>query len=158
MYEWAHPLSVTIAAHAAEILIKSRIAEEHPLLIFSSLPRDAGEQSSLDIERLFLSGRTVQFAELPDLLWATTGYHLPHVQEYQDFGKLRNQIQHFAVPNVKLADRTLSFIFLVLAPMAKDFWSVNVIECIEGVDPDGIEYVEERLEGLGLPFDKVEDS
>lgn len=32
-------LSVLQAAHAAEILIKARIAEEHPLLIFEQVPR-----------------------------------------------------------------------------------------------------------------------
>lgn len=32
-------LSVLQAAHAAELLIKARIAQEHPLLIFEQLPR-----------------------------------------------------------------------------------------------------------------------
>jgi hypothetical protein len=32
-------LSVLQAAHAAELLIKARIAEEHPLLIFENLPK-----------------------------------------------------------------------------------------------------------------------
>lgn len=31
-------LSIIQAAHAAELLIKARIAQEHPLLIFEKLP------------------------------------------------------------------------------------------------------------------------
>ena len=37
--KWAE-LSVLQAAHAAEILIKAKIAEEHPLLIFEKFPKD----------------------------------------------------------------------------------------------------------------------
>lgn len=36
--KWAE-LSVLQAAHAAEILIKAKIAEEHPLLIFEKFPK-----------------------------------------------------------------------------------------------------------------------
>ncbi|MTJ52431.1 hypothetical protein FJR38_07000, partial [Anabaena sp. UHCC 0253] len=33
------PMCVVHTAHAAEILLKARIAQEHPLLIFSKLPK-----------------------------------------------------------------------------------------------------------------------
>ena len=158
MNGFAHPLSVTIAAQSAEILIKARIAQEHPLLIFTTLPKSLPDGRSLNIESLLESGRSADYFELPNLLWATTGYQIPDRLEYERFGRLRNQIQHLTFPlDENLADRTLQFIFRVIAPMAKDFWQVNVVATIEEVDPDGIEYVEERLTALGLPFDEVED-
>ena len=36
--KWAE-LSILQVAHAMEILIKARIAEEHPLLVFDKLPK-----------------------------------------------------------------------------------------------------------------------
>jgi hypothetical protein len=151
---YAHALSVTVAAQAAEILIKARIAEEHPLLIFTALPKPTSHTETLDLGALLLSGRTAQYGDLPDLLWAATGYHIPERQEYENFGKLRNQLQHLAIPDENLSDRTLRFVFQVVAPMAKEFWGENVIR---HVDADDIEYVEERVRELGLPFDEVLD-
>ena len=58
-------LSVLQAAHAAELLIKARIAEEHPLLVFEKLPRSiksAGQM--LDVQDLFRYGRTLQWPDL----------------------------------------------------------------------------------------------
>lgn len=70
---WAE-LSVLQAAHAAEILIKAKIAEEDPLLIFEKLPQSHSMDSdSLEFCHLFEKGRTVQYWDLPDRLWATTG-------------------------------------------------------------------------------------
>ncbi|MHB1418062.1 MAG: hypothetical protein ACYCX4_00515 [Bacillota bacterium] len=71
-------LSVLQAAHAAELLIKARIAQEHPLLIFEQIPRSTkvvGNQ--LNIEDLFKQGKTIQWAELPERLWAATGILIP---------------------------------------------------------------------------------
>jgi hypothetical protein len=59
-------LSVLQAAHAAELLIKARIAQEHPLLIFDELPRSARVSGShLDLKDLFTQGRTLQWSDLP---------------------------------------------------------------------------------------------
>ena len=54
-------LSVLQAAHAPELLIEARIAQEHPLLVFEQLPgssRSAGP--TLDVQDLFRHGRTLQ--------------------------------------------------------------------------------------------------
>src|SRR4029077_12809683 len=59
-------LSVLQAAHAAELLIKARIAQEHPLLIFDQLPRSGSIGVTLDFDALFREGRTLQWPELPD--------------------------------------------------------------------------------------------
>lgn len=62
-------LSVLQAAHAAELLIKARIAQEHPLLIFESLPRSTQAAGAhLDLEDLFKQGRTFQWSDLPERL------------------------------------------------------------------------------------------
>src|SRR5712691_11356295 len=90
-------LSVLQAALAAELLIKERIAQEHPLLIFEHLPRSSQAAAEhLDLEDLFKQGRTFQWSELPERLWAATGISIPNKNRFDDFGKLRNGIQHFA--------------------------------------------------------------
>src|SRR4051812_23096465 len=67
-------LSILQAAHAAELLIKARIAQEHPLLIFDHLPKSANSAGGLlDLEDLFRQGRTIQWSDLPERLWASTG-------------------------------------------------------------------------------------
>src|SRR5258708_34639167 len=76
-------LSVLQAAHACEILIKARIAQEHPLLIFEQLPKAPPDQASLSLRRLIEGGRTFQFSELPDRLWAPTGVRLPGSARYR---------------------------------------------------------------------------
>ncbi|SHJ93071.1 hypothetical protein [Paramaledivibacter caminithermalis] len=91
-----YELSVLQAAYAAEILIKARIAEEHPLLIFESFPHSKsinGDQ--VEIEDLFKNGRTIQWSDLPERLFLTTGIKLPNKKMFDNFGRLRNGIQHF---------------------------------------------------------------
>jgi hypothetical protein len=114
-------LSVIQAAHAAEIIIKARIAEEHPLLIFDHLPRQTGSSAeALSISQLLESGRTYQFSDLPDRLWATTGVTIESLDLFRSFGRLRNQIQHFTHPNEPdLSQRTLAFVFGVIDPLNK---------------------------------------
>jgi hypothetical protein len=98
-------LSVIQAAHAAEILIKARIAEEHPLLIFEKTHKSSlDKEQRLTYQQLVERGKTFQYFDLPDRLWATTGIVLPKLEMYLEFGKLRNAIQHFAPPeNVDLS-------------------------------------------------------
>jgi hypothetical protein len=59
--DWWPQLSVLQAAHAAEILIKARIAEEHPLLIFERLPR-AEDQGPLSLRQVIEQARTFPFS------------------------------------------------------------------------------------------------
>lgn len=142
---WWSELSVLQAAHAAEILIKSRIAAEHPLLIFDQLPRPSpGRRDQLDVADLFEKGRTVQFAELPERLWATTGIHVPSVDVYVAFGRLRNMIQHFAAPNDDLSGRTLQFIAKVVDPFIGEQWGLYAIDYNEEFG-DHYEHIFETL-------------
>ncbi|KPQ32814.1 MAG: hypothetical protein HLUCCA11_20465 [Phormidesmis priestleyi Ana] len=83
-------------AQGAEILLKARIADEHPLLIFSKVPNRKANQTQLSLIDLLEKGRTLSYSELPDQLWAVTETPIPNIDAYQEFGKLRNQIIHFS--------------------------------------------------------------
>jgi hypothetical protein len=130
-------LSVLQAAHAAELLIKARIAQEHPLLIFEHIPKSSTENGALlTYERLVSDGRTHQFRDLPDRLWATTGIRLPDTEKYQAFGRLRNVIQHFSPPATSdLSQMTLEFIFGVIDPFIHSCWGLYAIDYNEDHEP-----------------------
>ena len=130
-------LSVLQAAHAAELLVKARIAQEHPFLIFEKLPRSTQSIGSrLDLEDLFRRGRTLQWPDLPERLWATTGLAIPNREHYDKFGQLRNGIQHFArPPDVNTGAETLRFVFEVIDPFINDCWSLFAIDFDEDYDP-----------------------
>lgn len=134
--KWAE-LSVLQAAHAAEILIKAKIAEEHPLLIFESFPKVTDTEISL--EALFADGHTIEWSQLPSRLWATTGIHINNKDCFIYFGKLRNSIQHFgAVPkNISASLETLKFIYSVVDPFINQQWGLFAID----YDEDSESYV-----------------
>ncbi len=122
-------LSVLNGAHAAEILIKARIAAEHPLLIFDQLPRSTqAEGALLAFDDLFEKGRTIDFLDLPERLWATTGQTLQNLDVYKEFGRLRNAIQHFAAPGDNPSTKTLEFVFKVLDPFIFKNWGLYAID------------------------------
>lgn len=142
---WWSDLSVLHAAHAAEILLKARIAEEHPLLIFENLPRSTQAAGThLDFEDLFENGRTVDFQQLPERLWAATGHRLQNVEKYTKFGKVRNAIQHFAPSQADPAQETLEFVFGVIDPFINETWGVYAIDYNEEFG-DHYEHIFESL-------------
>lgn len=146
-------LSVLQAAHAAEILIKARIAQEHPLLIFEHTPKLApGDTATLTFARLVQEGRTFQFADLPNRLWATTGIALPMVECYAEFGRTRNSIQHFAPPcdGAALSQLTLEFIFSVIDPFINHCWGKYAIDFNEDYEPYA--YFVPGIIARGIPF------
>lgn len=133
--------SVLQAAHACEIIIKSIISEQHPLLIFSGLPSHRSNES-LDIKLLFERGQTLPFHKLPDQLWAVTGYKIEHLDIYENFGRLRNNIQHFSTPKDKdLSQKTIEFIYKVIDPIINYFWGIHAVNyCdIDGNDAKKME-------------------
>jgi hypothetical protein len=152
MRPFAHHLAVVHAAHAAEILLKARIAQEHPLLIFDGLPKSKTTTGLLSVQELFEHGKTITYFQLPELLWATTGYRLKATAQFLEFGHLRNKIVHFAAPNIDAAGETLKFTFEVLEPMLQDFWKESVVPYAEAWDDviasDG--YLEEQLVRLNI--------
>ncbi len=149
---FAHAMAVAHAAHGAEIAIKARIAQEHPLLLFKSLPKSTNAENQLTVAELFEYGRTIEFHDLPESLWAATGIRMDGVEEYQRFGKLRNTIIHFAVPDHDFACETLKFLFQVMEPLGHRFWDTSILpyasEWDEVAVSDG--YLEERLVECGI--------
>jgi len=145
-------MAVAHAAHGAEIAIKARIAQDHPLLLFKSLPKSTNAENQLTVAELFEYGRPVEFHDLPESLWAATGIRMDRVEEYQRFGKLRNTIIHFAVPDQDFACATLKFLFEVMEPLVHTFWARSILpyasEWDEVTVSDG--YLEERLVDCGI--------
>lgn len=127
-------LSVLQAAHAAEILFKSRIAQEHPLLIFDTFPKTS--DALLTTELLFEKGRTIDWSDIPNTLWATTGIQISNLDIFKKFGALRNGIQHFGVvpKGIDLSLETLKFIFSVVDPFINKCWGVYAVDCDEDYD------------------------
>lgn len=154
MRPFAHALAVVHAAHGAEILVKARIAEEHPLLIFPKLPTPSSTDSQLTVEELLEYAKSVEYSELPNLLWATTGYRIKDPSAFLRFGKLRNQITHFAIPNKELSEETLRFIVTVLDPMLCEFWNKSAIPYASQWDEVTISegYLEQKLNHLNIPI------
>lgn len=149
---YAHPMAVIQAGHAAEIIIKARIAQEHPFLIFDTLPKSTKTSDLLTISELFQYGKTIQYSDLPERLWATTGYRMKKVDAFAEFGKLRNTIMHFAVPDIDTSQEVLKYAFEVVDPMLQDFWNDSVIPYAEIWDDvmvaDG--YLQEQLTRLEI--------
>ncbi|MEZ8265136.1 hypothetical protein AB6E22_18980 [Vibrio cyclitrophicus] len=132
--KWSE-LSVLQAAHAAEILIKARIAEEHPLLIFDQIPRSTQvDGETLDFKALVQKAKTIQYSELPERLWATAGIKLPNLGLYKEFGMLRNSIQHFAIPQNSSCTST-DFIYGVIDPFINECWGLYAIDFHEDTEP-----------------------
>jgi hypothetical protein len=145
-------LSVLQAAHAAELLIKARIAQEHPLLIFEQLPRLAQASNvQLNLDDLFKLGRTFQWADLPDRLWAATGLSLRNKVTFDNFGRLRNGIQHFAAtPGGEAGEETLRFVFNVIDPFINECWGLFAVDYDEDYEP--YVYFVEALVRREIPF------
>ncbi len=138
-------LSVLQAVHSAEILIKARIAQEHPLLIFEKLPHSSNNSTELlNFEHLLEKGKTIQYSDLPERLWATTGIKLKDIELFNKFGMLRNKIQHFASPkDIDCGKEALKFIFTIIDPFINECWGLYAIDCNE--DSEQYKYL---IEGL----------
>ncbi|EDX71400.1 hypothetical protein MC7420_1614 [Coleofasciculus chthonoplastes PCC 7420] len=88
------------------------------------------------------------YSELPEVLWASTGYRIKQLDKYQEFGQLRNMIVHFAAPAFDASTETLKFAFEVLDPIVRDVWGESFVEYSsywdEVIISDG--YLREQLE------------
>jgi len=144
-------LSVLQAAHAAEVLIKARISQEHPLLIFEKLPTAVSNNEELDVDLLYAQARTIQYNALPDQLWATTGIRLKGRSMFDDFGKMRNSIQHFLPQGGRdYGSLVLNFIYEVIDPFVNECWGLYAVDYFE--DMDGGPYLIEALVRGGIYF------
>lgn len=133
----SNSMCVVHTAHAAEILLKARIAQEHLLLIFSKLPNADFKQDALTLSNLLENGQTFSYAELPNRLRATTGIKIEQLDKYLEFGQLRNQIIHFSMANADNLDvLTLRYSLEVLDPLVECFWGKSVIDFITNAPPN----------------------
>ena len=156
MSAYAHAMGIVHCAHAAELLIKARIAEEHPLLIFESLPKPSNDGTSLELKKLLMEARTIKYSDLPGALWAATGDRIPSIEEFNSFGNLRNGIVHLCVPSgIEFDARTIDYGFKIIEPMIRRWWSVDVVEYMEEYDADCEDYLLECLAARNLSFTRV---
>ncbi len=150
---YAHAMGVVHVAHGFEILVKSKIVEEHPLLIFTKIPKDSNtEDDEIKFNDLLEHGQTIMYSELPHRLWAATGYKIADLSLYNEFGKIRNQIIHFSVPEISLADLTLKYTFQVVEKAVNEWWDTTILEYASEYDDAYCEYVFEQLERLNIPI------
>ena len=149
-------LAVLNVAHAAEILIKASIAEEHPLLIFKEFPKPPDDYGDDILRYCFERGKTYQYFELPQILLAVKSYKIDEIECYEKFGQLRNQIQHSTTPeHVDLHTSILDFTFKVLDPLMRHMWGVYAIHCFD--EEEFHEYVFEPILDLGIDFATPQD-
>jgi len=125
-------LSVLQAAHAMEIFIKARIAKEHPLLLLDKYPKENSNGDLLSYEDLMEKSTTIQYKDLPSRLWAATGMKLKNLDNYREFGTVRNQIQHLGTPkNIDFSNLTNSFVHEVIHPFIHECWGLYAIDYTE---------------------------
>ena len=152
---YSHAYGVLHAAQAGEIIIKSCIAKADPLLIFKKIPK-VNSDEILNIGHLLKSSKTLSYSELPHTLSRNTRYDIKEIKIYQEFGDLRNTIQHFAVPDIDLDKQTLQYVCQVIDPVTKHFCGVGVFEDMM-IDEDFIDYISEgglqdALERHGIEY------
>ena len=148
---YSHAMGLVQVANGFEILIKSKIVEEHPLLVFTKIPKEANLlDGNIKMEDLIEHGQTIMYSELPDRLWATTGYKIEPIELYNKFGRIRNQIIHFAIPNISLSEFTLEFTFKVIEKAINTWWDTTILEYAQEYDDAFIENIFEVLNDLEL--------
>ncbi|MBD8463426.1 MULTISPECIES: hypothetical protein [Serratia] len=148
-------LGVLQAAHACEIFLKARLAQEHPLLIFESIPKSTADcvnktTGLLDFESLLEKGQTITYSELPEKVWAATGKKINEIKLYNEFGKLRNSIQHFATPNKDVSKLTSKFIYEVIDPFINSEWGLCAMDFCD--DSGGYEFLIPTLANRNIYF------
>jgi len=127
-------ICIVHAAYAAEILLKARIAEEDPLLMFDKLPTPPkGSNDDISLIELLETGHSLSYSKLPNQLEKTTGIKIERLEQYQEFGIIRNQIIHLSIANTKKAadELTLLYSLQLLDPLVESFWSRSVIDFIK---------------------------
>jgi hypothetical protein len=138
-----HAFGVLHTAQAGEIIIKSCISKENPLAIFTKIPKlEQSEEISIDL--LLREGKTINYTELPKVLFETTKYQIVDTNLYKEFGLLRNSIQHLGVPAKDICEPSFKFIFNIIEPIIFEFWGETVLDNLEDDVTD--EYLIELLE------------
>lgn len=134
-------LAVLQAAHAGEIFMKARLAQEHPLLIFETIPKSTSRHVDntglLNFESLLQDGRTIDYSDLPEKVWATTGLRFTgdQLRIYKEFGYLRNKIQHFASPDEDIQSQITNYIYGFIDPFINSQWGLFAVDFCDDSEP-----------------------
>lgn len=148
--DW-HAFGVLHAAQAAEIIVKSCIVKDDPVKVLLNPPSST---KTLNLEKLLTEEKTLPYSKLPRTLYEVTGYSIPEIGIYRDFGYLRNMIQHLYIPeNKNLPKETLLFVCKVLDPIFQHFWSEGAFSgLITSDDGSVIDFIKVRLEEYGIAY------
>lgn len=148
---YSHAMGLVNVANGFEILVKSKIVEEHPLLVFNKIPKETNiSDGNIKFEDLLEHGQTISYSELPERLWATTGYKIEPIALFNEFGRVRNQIIHFAVPSVSLSELTLKFAFTIIEKAIEKWWNTTILEYAQEYDDEALKYIFELLTDYNL--------
>jgi hypothetical protein len=150
---YLHAMGVISVANGFEILIKARIVEEHPLLIFDKISKnDKKMDDNLEFNDLLENGRTIEYSKLPYQLWATTGYKIENKELYKKFGFIRNQIIHFHVPmDITLTDLIFEYVFKIIEPSIDNWWQKTVLQYIKVFDRSSYKQLFDKINTMNLP-------
>ena len=150
---YAHATNVVNIAHGFEILLKARIVQEHPLLIFGKISNNEKiKDQELKFEDLLENGRTIEYSKLPYQLWATTGYKISNMELFKEFGKIRNQIIHFHVPmELSLAEMSFKYSFNVVEKCINEWWNdYTIFKYIKVFDRNMYKKIFDKLNELDI--------
>lgn len=157
----SHAMGVVNIANGFEILIKSKIVEEHPLLVFEQIPKESKiPDGNIKFEDLIEHGKTIMYSELPERLWAATGHKIIDLNFYNEFGKVRNKIIHFSPPKISLPDFAIKFTFTVIEKAINEWWDTTILEYVQDVDYGGEAHLEviKHLKRLKLKINYIIDT
>jgi hypothetical protein len=134
MIEYQEATAVSLMAQAIEIILKARLAQEHPLLIFEKVPKYDPKKDS--IEQLFLDGKTVSYLELPNMLQLTLGYSLSDAKLYKDLWNKRSQLIHFGIHknDYDISEIVLGAGIKILEPVLHQFWGRTIFDTLGDLD------------------------
>ncbi|MDD3723021.1 MAG: hypothetical protein PHW92_11180 [Lutibacter sp.] len=76
---------------------------------------------------------------------------------YNKFGRVRNQIIHFAIPDTSLSDLTLEYTFKIIEKAINNWWDTTILDYAQDYDDQILENIFERLEDLELTLNYTVD-
>lgn len=157
-YSFKYAMAIVHVANGSEILLKARIAQEHPLLIFSKIPtQQVVKKEELKFEDLIEHGNTISFSELPERLWATTGFKISDQKLFKSFGEIRNKIIHFSTPEIDFQKLVFEFSFKIIEPLVNEWWDDTLLNYGSTFDETFLEHVFEALKQYHLVTNYIYD-